>query len=368
VDNKEKTLDNNVGMRLSAHERKAFFYLLLAGVVYVAFLVLKPYLSLAIIAFVTAVSFKPVYSGLFKFFPKSLKKGQRRVMATIGSIIVVLLAVLLPLIFLVNVVIRQVVEFNKDLAKLADNGQAIDFDFALEKTNKLITTVVGKPYTLSRVEARAEIEKVAKPAGEYLVNQVVRAGRGTPEFLTRIVIFVMLLFYFFPLQAKYLKLVRNLSPLDDRLDALYLRRVLAMAESMVKGTLVIAVIQGVVAGLLLAIAGVKYVTFWTLIMIFAGIIPLGAGAIAVPIGIVLLLLGQMWQGLVVILGAILVVSNIDNVLRPKLVDKGARLNPAFLLLGVFGGIKMWGFAGVIYGPVVMILLMTTVDIYLHKSK
>jgi len=77
----------------------------------------------------------------------------------------------------------------------------------------------------------------------------------------------------------------------------------------------------------------------------------------------MILLGQTWQGWLIIAGSILIVSNIDNVLRPKLVSKDAVLNPALLLLGVFGGIQMFGFFGFIYGPVLMIFLTTTLELY-----
>jgi predicted PurR-regulated permease PerM len=152
------------------------------------------------------------------------------------------------------------------------------------------------------------------------------------------------------------------------LDQKYVDRVTAMTRAMVKGIFVIAVAQGVIAGLFFWIAGVKYAIFWMVLAIFFSILPLGANVIAIPIGIVLLVIGDIWQGVLVILGSVFIVSNIDNLLRPRLVAKEAELNSALVLLSAFGGLKLFGFLGVVYGPVIMIFLVTTVEIYLEHYR
>jgi predicted PurR-regulated permease PerM len=124
-------------------------------------------------------------------------------------------------------------------------------------------------------------------------------------------------------------------------------------------------VQGVAAGVFLAIGGVPYVAFWTLLCIVFALLPLGVNVITVPAGIALLAFGSVWQGLLVLLGGLLVVSNIDTLLRPLLVPKEANLNSALVLIGALGGLHLFGFLGVIYGPVVMIFLVTTVEVYLE---
>jgi hypothetical protein len=81
------------------------------------------------------------------------------------------------------------------------------------------------------------------------------------------------------------------------------------------------------------------------------------------VGIVLIVSGSTWQGIFVIAAFLLVVANIDTVLRPVLMPKGAYLNPALVILSVFGGLGLMGFVGIIYGPVIMILLTTSIDVY-----
>ena len=94
------------------------------------------------------------------------------------------------------------------------------------------------------------------------------------------------------------------------------------------------------------------------------IIPVaGISWVAWPVGIILILTGNVVAGVFVIAVFLLVVANIDTVLRPKLVPREAYLNPALVILSVFGGLQLLGLIGIIYGPVIMILLVTSIDIY-----
>jgi predicted PurR-regulated permease PerM len=82
----------------------------------------------------------------------------------------------------------------------------------------------------------------------------------------------------------------------------------------------------------------------------------------------MLLTGQIWQGLLLILGHMFIVGNEDNILRPKLVPKEARLDPALTMLSVFSGLAFFGFLGIVLGPVIMIVIVTTIEVYLEVYK
>jgi predicted PurR-regulated permease PerM len=145
-----------------------------------------------------------------------------------------------------------------------------------------------------------------------------------------------------------------------------------MTKGMVKGQFIIAFLQGLTDASLLAAGGLSDLFFFFLILLTAfSIIPLGGGVIAIPIGVVMLLTGHVWQGLLVIIGHIIIVTNIDNVLRPKLVPKDAKLDGALTILAVFAGIKIFGFLGIVIGPVLMIIITTTVKVFIdvfHSNK
>ena len=137
-----------------------------------------------------------------------------------------------------------------------------------------------------------------------------------------------------------------------------------MITAMFKGTFVIAIAQGAAMGVVFWIVGVPYVMFLTIVSMFLSLVPfIGISLVAWPVGLVLLLTGNTWQGILVIGAFLLIVSNIDTALRPILVPKGAYLNPALVILSVFGGLGVMGLIGALYGPVVMILLVTSIEVY-----
>ena len=98
------------------------------------------------------------------------------------------------------------------------------------------------------------------------------------------------------------------------------------------------------------------------------VIPLGSGIITIPFGIGMMLFGNVFGGIFVVLFHLIVVTNIDNFLRPMLVPREARLDSALMLLSVFAGIGMFGAFGIVIGPVLMIVIVTTISVYLAVYK
>jgi predicted PurR-regulated permease PerM len=141
-----------------------------------------------------------------------------------------------------------------------------------------------------------------------------------------------------------------------------------MIVAMFKGTFIIAFVHRSIIGLVFWIAGVPYTMFLTILSMFLSLVPLvGISLVAWPVAIILLLTGQIWQGVYVIAAFLIVIANIDTVLRPRLLPKGAYLNPALVILSVPGGLQLMGLIGALYGPVVMILNSVVRSIWLASG-
>ena len=341
------------------NRNRSFFYLLLGFTFFAAFALLRPYLGVIVFAFVTVVTFKPI----FDFFLKRVKG--RTTPAVTLTIISVLLAVLIPLSLIINLAVNQALEFSDEVSSLVAGTNTSVTDLLNEFNRFLAGLPYLNGYQITEAEIISLVQRIATPLSTFLAQNVVSLGGNAADLITRTIIFLSLIAALFPALPHLIELLKDLSPLDDELDQKYVDRIIAMTKAMVKGVFVIAIVQGLTAGLFFAIAGVRFTFFWTMLSIFLAVLPLGVNAIAIPIGIVLLILGNIWQGILVLVGSLLVVSNLDNLLRPRLVSKDANLNPALVLLSAFGGLNLFGFLGVIYGPVVMIFLITTVEIYLE---
>ena len=200
---------------------------------------------------------------------------------------------------------------------------------------------------------------------DLIKDRLLAAGASSFDLFSLGIIFLITVGALLSNHKRLVLLLRQQSPMDDALDQLFLDRFAAMARAMTKGIIVIAVVQGVAAGILMAIGGTAYVLPLTMLAFVSGISFLGVAILTVPVGLVRLFFGDAWQGALIIAGSLFLVSTLDNVLRPKLVSKEAYLNPALVLLSAFGGISLFGLLGVIYGPIIMILFVTTIEVYLQ---
>ena len=170
-------------------------------------------------------------------------------------------------------------------------------------------------------------------------------------------------------KTKLINLIRKLNPLGEEVTDLYLAKMGAMVKGTVKGQFIIAVIQGILGACSIWIAGFHDAFFIFAIFLTAlSVIPLGSGIVTIPFGIGLMFFGNVAGGLFIVLFHLFAITNVDNFLRPILVPKQARLDPALMLLSVFSGIAMFGFFGIILGPVIMILIVTTISVYLAVYK
>jgi predicted PurR-regulated permease PerM len=164
-------------------------------------------------------------------------------------------------------------------------------------------------------------------------------------------------------------LVRRLNPLGVEVTDLYLAKMGAMVRGAVRGQFIIAVIQGLLGAASIYIAGFHDAFFIIAIFLIAlSVIPLGSGIVTIPFGIGMMIFGNVAGGLFVVLFHLIGITNVDNFLRPILVPREAKLDPALMLLSVFSGIAMFGFFGIVLGPVLMIMIVTTIAVYLEVYK
>jgi predicted PurR-regulated permease PerM len=153
-------------------------------------------------------------------------------------------------------------------------------------------------------------------------------------------------------------------PLSDEDEALMLQRFTSITRATVKGTLVIGIIQGGLAGIAFWLAGIDGAAFWGTIMAILSIVPgIGAALIWVPAVIYLIVIGQLLAGLLLFAWCAAVVGTIDNILRPILVGKDAKMPDLLILVGTLGGLFLFGPIGFIVGPIVCGLFLTVWDIY-----
>ncbi len=323
---------------------------------------LRSYLVLIAMAAVLAYLFRPVYLRLRGRYSSGLAAT-----LTLLAAIAIVAAPLSGIVFLAVVQIGQMVNgishwmANTDLTEL---GKRL-----LDTANEVLARVPFLNIELTPETVQSTITRVGQNVGEMALSVARESVGSIAMVVTSAIIFLYVFLALLTNGEKVLTLFRDLNPLGTDVSNIYLAKIGAMVTATVRGQFIIATCQGVAAALSLYLAGLHDGFFMFVIFLTAlSFIPLGAGIVTIPIGIGLALFGNVVGGVFVVLFHLLVVTNIDNILRPFLVPKSAHLHPALMLLAVFAGLRMFGFVGIVLGPVLMIVIVTTISVYLAVYK
>jgi len=340
-------------------QNKTYFYAFLLVVLALGLVVLWPMRDVLLLGWVITTLFRPVYL----FFKEKLKAPLW--VATLVSVLAVFFTVLIPLSIFVNISVSQFQVFYRDIAAFSQGGTGV-YDVVVSsfgRINAILERIPYVEYRLSVESMQLLIQQNLSPIANFLLSSSVNVGVSFAQSFPLLIVFVYLIWYGFPEYDRFIHFAKRLSPLSESLDNLYLERITAMVRGIAKGTLTIAVIQAGIAAISLWIAGVPYVFFWFLVMVVLSVLPLGATLVTFPTVAVLFMLGHYWQAIVVLLVQLLITSTIDNILRPYLVPKEAEIHPVLLLLSFIGGIQVFGAWGFIYGPLIMVVMITTFEVY-----
>lgn len=320
---------------------------------------LRGYFILIVVAAVVAYLFDPLYERLRKRFSAGLSATLTLLAALAIVIIPISGAVAIGVVQITNMV-RSVADWvgKTDLSTLGDRS--------LRVVNELLDRVPFLQSTnITPEQLQHWVVTFAQRAGEWGLHFLQGAAGGLFGGLTAAIIFLYVFISLLVNGDDLRLLIRRLNPLGEEATDLYLAKMAAMVRGTVRGQFVIALAQGIAGAISIYIAGFHDGFFIFAILLSAlSVIPLGGGIVTIPFGIGLALFGNVIGGIFVIVFHVIVVTNIDNVLRPILVPKEAKLDSALMLLSVFAGITMFGFLGIVIGPVVMIVIVTTISVYL----
>lgn len=336
-------------------------------VLVVGFLFIRPYFSAILFSALISFTFNPLY----KYFLRKTNRPGLSVASTLG---VATLAVILPCILL------AIMTFNQ-ISNMVSTYQSGSVSFGSASLNSVVATGTdrvqaivntlpgGKGVDIDKQAVQEKVKTGLLDALDALANAIGHFGTAIFGFIATFILSLFLIASMLRYQDELIGLLKRISPFDNTINTLYLRRVALMTKAMVKGQFIIAATQGLAATFSLWVVGIDYFVFFFILLTFASFIPLGAGIVTIPIGVVLILTGNVWQGVFIILWQLFFVSLIDNFMRPYLVNKDAYLNAGLMMLAVFSGLALFGILGIVYGPVIMILLVTTIRIYAeHNGK
>lgn len=322
---------------------------------------LKGFFSLIVAAMIVAYLFRPVYLRLQK---KTPSKGAAAALTLVITFIVILIPLLLVLTFTIWQSSAMIAQLSTTVSPddITRMGTAI-----LKWVNDVASRITGGQVVITPQDISSHLSELASKFATFVFNTLSGWAGSIGSIVTNTILYIYVFTAVLVYHEKLVDIFTRLNPLNPKVSKLYLERAGGMTKAMIRGQFIVAIVQGFISSLCLSLVGIDYFAFFFLILTLLSIIPLGAGIVTIPIGIFLILTGNYWQGAIVLLNHFLVVTNIDNVLKPRLVPKAVRMQSALLLLSIFGGISIFGFLGIVVGPVIMILIITTIEVYLRVT-
>ena len=312
--------------------------------------------------FLTAIFLAAIFAGLlYPLYNRILKKTNKRTaLAAMITILLFIIIVLLPVSGILVLVADQALNASKTAGPLLKQ-LASDPNSIYDHLNSIPIVQELFPEEEKLVET---INNLIKHTGNFVVEGLSSFSAGTADFIFKVFIFLFSLYYFIIYGRGYLNTLLYYLPLNNEEEELLLARFTKVTIATLKGTFIIGIIQGAMGAVTMALLGIPNTLFWGMIMAVLSIIPaVGPAVVWLPAAIYLIIQGSVIKGVVLILIGAIVIGNIDNVLRPKLVGKGAQMPDLMILLSTLGGLAMFGISGIITGPIIAALFITVWDIY-----
>jgi predicted PurR-regulated permease PerM len=338
-------------MEMQKVRKNIFFAILMIGTLAFLYL-LKPFAYPIFWAAVIAGIFGPLYRRVNRAI------GHPNLSASV-MLGIVIFVILLPLAVVASVVLAQAI----DMYSALKNTEDIQL-----KAQKIIELLKGNPYLqkleLDEVALTEKFYQIAGGISKYIVSYLTELTQNTLLLIVNFIVMLYCLFFFVRDGETLLRSSLYIFELKDEIGNRIYERFTSTARATLKGTLIIGLIQGTMGGVLFWAVGIQSAFVWGVIMILAAMIPgIGCAIIWAPAAVILLATGHIVEGMAIAAVGALVISSIDNVLRPLLVGKDTQMHPLLIFLSTLGGIAVFGISGFVIGPIITALLSTLWEIY-----
>lgn len=344
-------------MTLRSLENRSF--LLLVGVVTLAFAWVLGGLLLPVFwAVVLAVLFSPLYG----WYERRL--GGRATLASLLTLLTVLVAVVGPLVTLSALVTQEAVGVYQQVAR----GE-VDLTEPVETVERMLPELSQRAEELGVDfdQIRENVSSSALAVSQTVASRLLGFGQQAVEFTLLLAVTLYVLFFFVRDGAGLRATLIQALPLGDPREERLFTKFAAVTRATVKGTFVIAAIQGTIGGVAFAVVGLGSPVLWGVLMAVFSLLPAVGGAIVwVPAAIYLLLTGAWVKALILAAIGAGVMGTVDNALRPVLVGRDAGMPDYMILLSTLGGLATFGFSGLVIGPVVAGLFLTVWEIFAEE--
>lgn len=337
-------------------EDSAFLWLLVGTSVAFAVIV-WPYFGAVLWGIIAAIVFAPLYRRLLHL------TGQRAAIAAATTLAMVFLLVILPLMLVTSSLVIEATNLYNSI----QSGR-IDLDGYFRGIGAILpdwVTGMLERFDLTNFEAvRDRLSQVFSQFLQLLASHAVAAGQSTFGFVVALGVMLYLTFFLFRDGGRLTMRIKDAIPLHpEQRDAL-IDKFAVVIRATVKGSILVAAIQGALGGLIFWVLGVNGPVLWAVVMAFFSLLPaVGASLVWLPVAIYLFVSGAVWKAVILVAFGAIVIGLVDNLLRPILVGKSTKMPDYVVLISTLGGISVAGINGFVIGPMVAAMFIAVWDIF-----
>jgi len=320
---------------------------------YLCWEMLRPFLQVVIWSALVAILFYPAHCFI-------LTRVKRPALAATLSLLLVVVVVIAPIAFVTTAVVKEAGQ----LANWLQNTiQAMRDDPEAAKTLQAGIDAVKQYIDVDQVTNPEKFTPFIQQVSQFLLSKSAGFVGGLVGGIISLAFTLFTLFYLFRDGGKIGELLPSLLPLDRARSEAILERTRTTITACVYGVLVIAIIQGTLGGVMFAILGLPSALLWGVVMTILATIPMaGAAVVWAPAAAILIVAGSYTKAAVLFAWGMLVISTIDNFLRPRLVSERANMHPLFIFFSVLGGLRAFGIVGLLIGPVVLAITIALLEV------
>lgn len=326
------------GDRVSRYAFMAVFAFLL----YLAILMIKPFFTYLVTALAITVAVYPFYS----WFSKKVKNKK---LSSMVAVILILLVIVIPFSILISSLMIQTTSFVSSFSQ----GSFEEVNQYFDKINIYCMQVLGPDFNL-----KSKVNEILNGIQDFVLKSAAGIIGSIADAILGLFVMFFVIYYGFIEGKNWSSQIKDLLPLTkERKDKMAIE-IKGVIHAVIYGQISIALLQGILGGLGFFIVGISNPVFWGFIMTILAFIPMtGTGFVWLPAGIIQLINGNILGGIFLLAYGFIIVSGIDNLIRPKIIAGKAKIHPVVALIGVLGGLKLFGFLGIIIGPLIAALFI-----------
>jgi predicted PurR-regulated permease PerM len=343
------------------HRSKAyrpFLLVVLFFSLYLTYLILNPFLDILALAIVLASLFYPVQLHLNRVLK------DRATWSALIIVFIITFVIVIPVFVFTSEMVTQGVD---SVNKINEWAKAGNFQQLMEdpKVRSMSEWVQQRfpPLEIDKTQIQNDLIVLSKNLGQFLLSKGAAILGNVANLISRFFIMIFVVFFMIRDGAQMVERGRYFSPLRKDQEDRILNGIQVVAKSVLLGTFLTAICQGLVGGIGLALVGIPGL-FWGTVMGFSSLIPIiGTALVWVPAALYLVLLGKVQAAVFLAVWCVVLIGSIDNFLRPFLMRGEGKMSTFYIFLAIVGGVQYFGLTGILYGPLILSFAMIMLYIY-----